>query len=123
MLRAQYPQRAMLLNRLRYLLEGRTTQKGFAIWEGTDGTRWCGFAAWQGQAGRMTPKRQWLLADSASALADALPNFDPLAFARSRISIGPSHSRCLRLLPGFFGGSESQSFSIVLHLKQPLGMK
>ena len=30
MLRGRYPQRAMLFNRLRYLLEDRTTQKGFA---------------------------------------------------------------------------------------------
>lgn len=32
--------------RLQYLLENRTSEVGFALWEGVDGRVWCGFAAW-----------------------------------------------------------------------------
>jgi DNA-directed RNA polymerase specialized sigma24 family protein len=41
-LRQAYPARSMLLNRLRYLLENRTKQQGFALWESATGERWCG---------------------------------------------------------------------------------
>ena len=76
-LRGRHPQRAMLLNRLRYLLENRTTQKGFAIWEDEEGEKWCGFARWRGRTGGATPKRQWLLLDPAAAAREALGQADP----------------------------------------------
>jgi len=77
MLRARYPQRAMLFNRLRYLLEDRTTQKGFAIWPDEDGAKWCGLAPWRGRTGGATPKRHWLLLDPRAAAAEALNGADP----------------------------------------------
>jgi len=76
-LRARHPQRALLLNRLRYLLENRTTQKGFALWQDSDGTKWCGFANWSGRTGGATPKRHWLLVDPAAAAREALSGADP----------------------------------------------
>ncbi len=78
-LRARHPQRALLLNRLRYLLENRTTQKGFGIWEDEDGTKWCGLANWRGRTGGATPKRHWLLVDPRAAAGEALPGVDPAA--------------------------------------------
>ena len=45
--RRRHPARAMLLNRLRYLLEGRTNQRGFALWNGPGGELWAGFEAWR----------------------------------------------------------------------------
>jgi DNA-directed RNA polymerase specialized sigma24 family protein len=76
-LRSRQPERAMLLNRLRYLMENRTTQKGFAIWEDNDGAKWCGFANWRGRSGGATPKRQWLLLDPAAAASEAVGRADP----------------------------------------------
>jgi len=78
-LRSRHPQRAMLLNRLRYLMENRTAQKGFAIWEDNDGAKWCGFAHWRGRTGGATPKRHWLLLDPAAAAREALGKNDPAA--------------------------------------------
>jgi DNA-directed RNA polymerase specialized sigma24 family protein len=46
-LRLERPARAMLLNRLRYLLENRTARHGFGMWDGTAGERWCGFEQWR----------------------------------------------------------------------------
>jgi hypothetical protein len=76
-LRARHPQRALLLNRLRYLLENRTTQRGFAIWGDPGGAQWCGFAHWSGRTGGATPKRQWLLADPGAAAREAYAGADP----------------------------------------------
>lgn len=44
--RRRHPARTMLLNRLRYLLESRTNQQGFALWKGPDGETWAGFEMW-----------------------------------------------------------------------------
>ena len=76
-LRALHPQRALLLNRLRYLLENRTTQSGFAIWSDAGGAQWCGFRDWRGRTGGATPKRHWLLVDPAAAARDAFPGENP----------------------------------------------
>lgn len=76
-LRARHPQRAMLLNRLRYLLENKTTQKGFGIWQDGDGNQWCGFASWSGRTGGATPKRHWLVVDPVAASREALPGGEP----------------------------------------------
>lgn len=72
-LRAAHPRRSMLLNRLRYLLENRTNQRGFALWPGAAGERWCGFADWPQQPARVmtSPKLQWLLLDPVAATRDA----------------------------------------------------
>ncbi len=78
-LRARHPQRALLLNRLRYLLENKTTQKGFAIWADDDGNKWCGFATWSGRTGGATPKRHWLQSDPAAAAREAFGEADPAA--------------------------------------------
>ncbi len=78
-LRARHPQRALLLNRIRYLLENRTTQSGFAIWSDPDGVQWCGLANWRGRTGSATPKRHWLVVDPAAAARDALGGDDAAA--------------------------------------------
>ena len=63
--RRRHPARAMLLNRLRYLLEGRTNQRGFAMWTGAGDELWAGFEAWRQRAS--TPegdaRQSHLLAD------------------------------------------------------------
>jgi DNA-directed RNA polymerase specialized sigma24 family protein len=71
-LRTERPQRSMLLNRLRYLLENRTARPGFALWESTDGRKWCGLPQWQ-QEKRTgpTPKLEWLLTDPITAAREA----------------------------------------------------
>lgn len=73
-LRVENPARCLLLNRLRYLLENRTTQRGFSIWDGPDGERWCGFARWREQeaSGATVPKLEWLLVDPVAAARQAL---------------------------------------------------
>jgi RNA polymerase sigma factor (sigma-70 family) len=76
-LRERHPQRAMLLNRLRYLLENRTTKKGFALWDDADGARWCGFSSWRERMGGASPKLQWLLVDPTAAADEALHGADP----------------------------------------------
>lgn len=40
------PERAILSNQLRHLLEDRRQLRGFACWQGTTGERWCGLAVW-----------------------------------------------------------------------------
>jgi DNA-directed RNA polymerase specialized sigma24 family protein len=45
-MRRQFPERHALKNRLHYLL---TRQRGFALWEDTNGKLLAGFAAWQQQ--------------------------------------------------------------------------
>jgi hypothetical protein len=73
-LRAENPARCLLLNRLRYLLENRTTQHGFSIWDGPGGERWCGFRRWSehGVFSATVPKVEWLLIDPAAAARQAL---------------------------------------------------
>jgi hypothetical protein len=76
-LRRAYPARSMLLNRLRYLLENRTNQRGFAIWDGVTGERWCGFARWNGQAPVAgSAKLQRLMVEPLDAAAEALATND-----------------------------------------------
>ena len=73
-LRAAHPARATLLNRLRYLLENRTAQQGFALWTDNAGEQWAGFTRWREQphSARLTPKMQWLAADPARAAREAM---------------------------------------------------
>ncbi|MGI9089378.1 MAG: hypothetical protein ACR2HH_16825 [Chthoniobacterales bacterium] len=49
-LRVEQPARAMLLNRVRYLLENRKARHGLAMWNGIAGERWCGFEQWKADA-------------------------------------------------------------------------
>lgn len=42
-----YPERAILSNQLRRLVEDRRQLRGFSCWQGPTGERWCGLAAWQ----------------------------------------------------------------------------
>ncbi len=77
-LRERYPQRAMLLNRLRYLLENRTAQKGFALWDDAEGAKWCGFSSWRERMGGASPKLQWLLVDPAAAAGEALKGVEAM---------------------------------------------
>ncbi len=65
-LRRKNPQRALLLNRLHYLLENKMPPTRFALWE-SDGVKWCGLVKWKARVGLTTPKLQWLLSDSAAA--------------------------------------------------------
>lgn len=46
-LRGKYPARTLLSYRLRYLLENRSGQTGFALWGGPGASAWCGFAEWK----------------------------------------------------------------------------
>jgi hypothetical protein len=77
-LRRKYPQRWSLLNRLRYLLENRTGQSGFGLWQDERGSWLGGFAAWQSEqrppasAGRC----ERLLRDPQAFAQRALPNED-----------------------------------------------
>ncbi len=84
-LRERNPERARLRDRLADLLDGRTTQKGFARWCAADGDLLCGFAAWQ--AAR-APERQAALrcrqlaeepAPASPALREALESPNPAA--------------------------------------------
>jgi hypothetical protein len=65
-LRRKNPQRVMLLNRLQYLLENRTGQKDFALWE-ANGESWCGWSTSRETERSSTPKLQWLTTDPAAA--------------------------------------------------------
>ena len=76
-LRRAYPARSMLLNRLRYLLENRTKQRGFALWDGAAGERWCGLERWRGEnPGPATGKLQQLIIEPTSAAREALGEID-----------------------------------------------
>jgi DNA-directed RNA polymerase specialized sigma24 family protein len=71
-LRAEHPQRSMLLNRLRYLLENRTARVGFVLWESADGRKWCGLSTWQQKVpAAPPPKLQSLLSDPTTAARQA----------------------------------------------------
>jgi DNA-directed RNA polymerase specialized sigma24 family protein len=60
-LRAKYPQRQSLKDKLRYLL---THQPGLALWGSEDATLHCGFAAWRDR------KNDWLRDDRLGRLLD-----------------------------------------------------
>lgn len=70
-LRRRHPGRAMLLNRLRYLLENRTGQTGFALWTGPGGEPLAGFAVWRDRPPALPPVRHQLLRADPRAAARA----------------------------------------------------
>ncbi len=74
-LRRRWPERARLLNQLRYLLEDNRRHSGFALWIGADGERLCGFAAWRhdGTGPAEAARLAALLADPVDFVTDALP--------------------------------------------------
>lgn len=77
-LRTEKPGRAMLLNRVRYLLDNRTAQRGFALWDGVAGERWCGLrnAVTTASVPGTTPKLQLLTVDPFAAARDAFGGRD-----------------------------------------------
>ncbi len=77
-LRREKPGRAMLLNRVRYLLENRTRQRGFALWDGPAGERWCGLQDMRNAALPLvtTPKLQLLCVDPSAVARDAFSGRD-----------------------------------------------
>ena len=77
-LRSEKPGRAMLLNRVRYLLENRTSQRGFALWDGSGGERWCGLQTSRTAAKPLatTPKLQLLALDPFAAAKEAFAGRD-----------------------------------------------
>ena len=75
-MRRRNPARAALVDRLRYLLEGRTDQRGFARWAGQGGESWTGFEIWRGREQFLAgtgQKAGRLLADSRGAAAEVFP--------------------------------------------------
>jgi hypothetical protein len=68
----------MLLNRVRYLLENRTNQSGFALWDGPAGERWCGLQTSRATAQPIstTPKLQLLEADPVAVAREAFRGRD-----------------------------------------------
>jgi DNA-directed RNA polymerase specialized sigma24 family protein len=60
-LRERYPNRASLSGKLRYLLEGATNQRGFALWT-YQGELVAGFRAWEGRPSENGHRFQTLLA-------------------------------------------------------------
>lgn len=76
-LRSAYPARYILLNRLRYLLENRTNERLFALWNGEAGERWCGLQEWpRRDRDEPSPKSQWLLLEPTAAAGEALGAVD-----------------------------------------------
>jgi hypothetical protein len=94
-LRARHPQRALFLNRLRYLLENRTAQKGFAIWQDAGGTKWCGLSSWGERPGQRSPKYEWLIVDPVAAAREAVGGVDP-----ARLILADVVARVFRWLGG-----------------------
>lgn len=79
-----YPERAILSNQLRHLLEDRRRLRGFACWPGTAGERWCGLAVWQQAGNREDPgaaeRIQRLVSEPSAVAREALaPGADPKA--------------------------------------------
>ncbi len=71
-LRNENPQRSMLLNRIRYLLENRTRRSDFALWQSASGRKWCGLAEWKRDADPVSsPRLERMIADPAAAVRDA----------------------------------------------------
>jgi hypothetical protein len=76
-LRRMYPARSMLLNRLRYLLENRTNQRGFGIWDGASGEHLCGFEKWRdGNLAPATARLQRLILEPVNTAQEALGRSD-----------------------------------------------
>ena len=77
-LRVENPGRAMLLNRVRYLLENRTNQRGFALWDGSAGERLCGLQTMRSMTdlGIATPKLQLLSVDPMTVAREAFGGRD-----------------------------------------------
>lgn len=77
-LRSENPGRAMLLNRVRYLLGNRTNQRGFALWDAPAGERLCGLRTMQATSGAitMTPKLQLLAVDPFAVAREAFGGRD-----------------------------------------------
>ncbi len=78
-LQRKYPRRAGLKRKLVYLLGDHTGQKGFALWNGANEERICGFAEWQ-RANRQvtrTTRYQSLTARTENAAGQALAGIDP----------------------------------------------
>ena len=77
-LRTENPGRAMLLNRVRYLLENRTSQRGFALWDGPGGERLCGLesARTKPRPVAVTPKLQLLAMDPFAVAREAFGGRD-----------------------------------------------
>ena len=74
----RYPQRAILANSLRHLLDDRRAVHGLALWPGADGERLCGLAPWKGAPpapAAPEPARclHLLAADPPAAAREALP--------------------------------------------------
>jgi hypothetical protein len=76
-LRHAYPARSMLLNRLRYLLENRTKQQGFVLWDGVTGERWCGLEKHRAEnPGPAAPKLQRLIVEPTKTAREAMGEID-----------------------------------------------
>lgn len=95
-LRGKYPGRTLLSYRLRYLLENRSGQTGFALWGAPGGAAWCGFAEWKSAsvpaAAAAEPLRRLLV---NSRLADG-----PQGAAAASTSLPEVVARTLRALGG-----------------------
>lgn len=77
---SRHPNLAKIRNRLQYLLENRTTQKGFALWEDARGQLWCGFSAWsRNEAADLSRNARYafLTDDPVGAFAAAFPSSEP----------------------------------------------
>lgn len=75
-LRARYPQRHSLRNKLRYFL---THQAGFDLWETAEGEWLCGRRGWRDMAGPRGERYQELREEPRRAAERALPAGDPQA--------------------------------------------
>ncbi|MBV8899435.1 MAG: hypothetical protein JOY92_04905 [Verrucomicrobia bacterium] len=88
---ARHPRLTKVRHRLQYLLQNRTSQKGFAIWEGSDGQLWCGFAAWERCEPDIAERnlRHALLAeDAVTATAAAFAQVDPKRLTLPEVTAG-----------------------------------
>ena len=73
LLRLCDPDRAKQLNRLRYLLEKRTTRHGFALWESAGNENLAGFEMWRGKVPETFSEARHLrlLTDPCAAASEA----------------------------------------------------
>ena len=100
-LRNAHPEQSMLLNRVCYLLENRTSYQRFALWIGESGENLCGFVKWTDrQRAGSSPKLQWLLVDAKAAAAQAFGRRevgrDDLIFAVTQLFTWVNHPIELR---------------------------
>ncbi len=88
--RRRHPARAMLLNRLRYVLEGRTNQRGFALWTGLDGKSWASFEVHRGQppGPDALGKTGHLLADPAGTAREIFGAVAPASLPLADLVVG-----------------------------------